>query len=127
MRIKILLIILSVLLGTVYGFYRLSNSYIVFEDMKDDQVVQGTEYAYDFQEGEVILPNGSPLKTTEVYLINQRTHTRFRVPAHFNFGRSLGETACRDCISVLHSNERLYLITRASSGEHVTFAMSKNA
>jgi hypothetical protein len=116
MKIKILLIILSILLVTIYGFYQLSSSYLVFEDMKDDQIVQGTDYVPSFQKVEVTLSNGSPLKTTEIYLTNQRTHTRFSVLARFVFGQSLGETICYQCISVIHSHEHTYLITRADNG-----------
>jgi hypothetical protein len=116
MKMKNLLIISSVLLGTIYSFYRLSSNYLVFEDIKDDQIVQGTDYTYGLQEVEVILPSGRPSKITEIYLINQRTHNRLSVPVRFNFDRFSEETGCHQCISVIHSHGHMYLITRAHSG-----------
>ncbi|WP_416671651.1 hypothetical protein [Egbenema bharatensis] len=115
-RLKPLLFGLPVVFGTVFSFHRLLTNYLNFEEIRDGQAVQETDYVYDFQEIEVDLPNGKPLRRTEIYLVNQKTNTHFRIPAHFSFRRTLEGLVCDSCINVIQLHGRIYFLTRAHNG-----------
>lgn len=116
MKTKPLLIGLPLVSGAVFCFYQLSANYLNFEEIRDGQAVQETDYVYDFQEIEINVPNGKSLRQTEIYLVNQKTNTSFRIPARFSFRRTLGEVVCDKCISVVELQNRLYFLTRAHNG-----------
>lgn len=116
MRIKILWLGLPVVFVAVCSFHRLSTNYLNFEDIKDGQAIQETDYVYDFQEIEVVPPGGEPLKTIEIYLVNQKTDARFRISAHFSFRNAPKELVRDSCIDVIHLHSKVYIVTRAHGG-----------
>lgn len=116
MKVKILLVGLLGVLVTGYGFSRISTKHLNFEDIKEGQIVEGTDYIYDFQEVEISSQNGTPFKTTGIYLVDQKRGTRFRIPGNFSFSRNLKEVTCSNCIDVIYLHEKIYFVTSRHAG-----------
>jgi hypothetical protein len=104
---------LVALLAMAIGYNELSKQPLQFEDIENGEAVRGTDYVYEFQTTQVTTPTGGQTTKTEVYLRQAVSHIRLSQPLVF-WPSGFDDQTCIECVSVIHSRHRVYLVISPS-------------
>ena len=93
-----------------------------FQDIQNGQNIKGTDFIYDIQSTEIGGTSGTTIEQKVVYLVNPKTGSRFKISFavmnadNFYFSETPDGIVCHRCVDVIHSKNRIYLITRRNGG-----------
>jgi hypothetical protein len=104
-----------VIIVMTVAYRGLSKQWLQFGDLQPGAVVDGTDYLYEWESADILLPTGETVAQNELYLKNRANDSRFKVPLELWPG-ALAGASCRDCVSVIHTHGRTYLVIRLPGG-----------
>ena len=111
-KIKYFFLIISI-------FFINSNLFkkdLYFQDIKNNQAIENTNFVYKFQSLEEIKSPKITIQTETIYLSNQKKDNLFPILSDFYFSETSKGLVCKQCIITIYSNDKVYLITSRNSG-----------